>query len=331
MIKTAMIVPGFMRNSLQQARNLIGCAEMLKSSLPNTEGSATELWIIKPDLPEPYNRLPVDQLVLLSGGKDTLPAAEKYVDAVKSLLEEREISIAVFCGNKFGDELAQRVAERKKAGFVSKITQIKASCDTLYVKRPAYASNLIAEFSVDIHNAVISAADGAFEAEEKEGRPEVTEISITEAERDWCISEKFCKEAAEKFGLEKAEFVLIGGRGMQNASNFNKLAGLAAQIGAKVGCSRPPMLDAWASHAQLVGASGKSIRPRLCITFGVSGAGPFLAGIEKSETIIAVNTDPDALIFKYCDYAILGDCVKAVDELSEIVGREMKNGKNIQQ
>jgi electron transfer flavoprotein alpha subunit len=94
---------------------------------------------------------------------------------------------------------------------------------------------------------------------------------------------------------------------------------LAELMGGRLGGTRPAVLDAWLKHKDLVGASGNLIRPKLCLAMGVSGSGPFMAGVEKSGVLAAVNNDPDALIFKYCDVGVVEDCNAVASELQNII------------
>ena len=126
-------------------------------------------------------------------------------------------------------------------------------------------------------------------------------------------------EPEEETGLLSADVVLICGNGMGSRAGCLEGRALAKQLGAGFGLTRPCAVNAWGSPAEIVGQSGKILAPGLCITLGAAGAGAFLAGIRKSRCILAVNTDPHALIFKGADFGILMDAGEFLKRLKEEV------------
>ena len=122
---------------------------------------------------------------------------------------------------------------------------------------------------------------------------------------------------AEKTGLQEAPLVFVCGNGMGSREACDRVRSLAKSLGAGFGLTRPGALNAWGGTQEIVGQSGWILSPGLTVTLGASGAGAFLLGIEKSETILAVNTDPNALIFRSADYGIRMDAGKFVEKLEE--------------
>ena len=135
-------------------------------------------------------------------------------------------------------------------------------------------------------------------------------------------------EAEKSVGLpiQEAEIIVAGGKGMKNAKNFAKLAELAELLGGTVGASRMAVDLGWAPYSAQVGLSGKSVTPRLYLAFGISGAVQHIAGMSGAETIVAVNHDPEAPIFRVADLAVQGEAMDVLNTMIEAVkGRRGKS------
>lgn len=120
---------------------------------------------------------------------------------------------------------------------------------------------------------------------------------------------------AEGLRLEDAEIIVAGGRGLSSPENYKLVEQLAEALGGMAGASRPLVDDGWVDSSRQVGLTGKITRPGLYIAAGISGASQHMAGCAAAKTIAAINTDPDAAIFRYARYGIVGDCLEILPEL----------------
>lgn len=115
--------------------------------------------------------------------------------------------------------------------------------------------------------------------------------------------------------LAEAKLVFIGGKGLKTKENYRRLEALAQKYGAACGCTRPAALGGFTDYSKVVGISGCSLKAELCLTFGVSGAAPFLYGVEAVRHLVAINKDAQAPIFSNADKGIVGDCMKIIEAM----------------
>jgi electron transfer flavoprotein alpha subunit len=226
-----------------------------------------------------------------------------------------------------GRDLGPRLAVQLDAPIVSDVTEIQASGDTLVVKHPGYANKVIASLQVKGPLAVISVRPAAFTAVEA---PRTARTETVAPAADPAASRMIVKEVTEggkgKLDLGEAPVIVSGGRGLKAAENFSLVEDLASAFGnAAVGATRAVTDDGWRPHSDQIGQTGRQVSPQLYIAVGVSGAIQHLAGMRTSKTIVAINKDREAPIFKVADYGIVGDVLEVLPALTRAV-REARAG-----
>ena len=220
-----------------------------------------------------------------------------------------------------GRDVGPRVAAKLDLPIVSDVTEVQAGGDAIVVKHPAYANKVIATLQVSGPGAVISIRPSAVTAAPAAKAGKVEAISLAS---DPSASKVVVKEVLEggkgKIDLGEAPVIISGGRGLKAPENFKLVEDLAAAFGnAAVGATRAVTDDGWRPHSDQIGQTGRQVSPQLYVAVGISGAIQHLAGMRSSKTIVAINKDKEAPIFKVADYGIVGDVMEVVPALTAAV------------
>lgn len=225
-----------------------------------------------------------------------------------------------------GRDVAPRVAAKLDAPIVTDVTEIKAQGDGLVVKHPAYANKVIVTLRVTGPLAVIAIRPNAITAAPNAHTAVMeTMAPATDPSASKVVVKDVVEGGRGKIDLGEAPVIVAGGRGLKAAENFKLVEDLAAAFGnAAVGATRAVTDDGWRPHSDQIGQTGRQVSPQLYIAAGISGAIQHLAGMRTSKTIVAINRDKEAPIFKVADYGIVGDVLEILPALTAAV-REAKS------
>jgi electron transfer flavoprotein alpha subunit len=220
-----------------------------------------------------------------------------------------------------GRDVGPRVAAKLDAPILADVTEIQAAGDAITAKHPAYANKVIVTLEAKAPLVVVSVRPSAITAVEA-ARTAKTETM--QPASDPAQSRVIVKEMVEggkgKIDLGEAPVIISGGRGLKSAENFKLVEDLAAAFGnAAVGATRAVTDDGWRPHSDQIGQTGRQVSPQLYVAVGISGAIQHLAGMRTSKTIVAINKDKEAPIFKVADYGIVGDVLEVVPALTKAV------------
>ncbi len=246
--------------------------------------------------------------------------AAPHVDVIAKLQAQNDFCAILIGGTALGRDIAAALAARLGAGLNSDSIDLTANGSMLRARRPAFGGqNLVdAEWNGGPQIALIR--PNSFAASESGGSAEV--VTVTPEISDAALAAKVTarKPAAEgKIGLEEANIVVSGGRGLGAPEHFAMVEALAAALGAAVGASRATVDAGWYPHTNQVGQTGKTVSPNLYIACGISGAVQHKVGMQTSDVIIAINKDEDAPIFQFADLGMVGDIFEIVPKLTELV------------
>jgi electron transfer flavoprotein alpha subunit len=255
----------------------------------------------------------------------TLP----YAKVANDLVRERDPYILLLGATPIGRDLAPRIASAAAAGLTADCTDLKigdferrgqAYKDLLYQIRPAFGGNLIATIvNPEMHPQMATVREGVM----KLGNPDIARQGLVERIEPSFNGHHSALRVLKReirlpsVDLKSASVIVAGGAGVGSKEDFGLLFELARVLGGEVAASRAAVDAGFASHEHQVGQTGVTVRPRLYIACGISGAVQHRAGMDQSSKIIAINTDPNAPIFDIAHYKIVGDLRKVIPKMIE--------------
>jgi electron transfer flavoprotein alpha subunit len=246
---------------------------------------------------------------------------ENILAALQTVEKAEKTHLYVFPSGFAGSEIAVRWACRMKGSSLVQVKQIECIGTQLIARKTVYANHVLGTFKLTQKPYCISLAKGSVDSQAITLRDKliVTEHDLTDLHKDQFIQHLKWIPTETTQDLETATFLIVGGRGMHTKENTQSLKKIAGAMGADFGVSRPVAMSAWTPLHRMIGVSGALTKPEVCIVAGVSGTAAFYAGIEKSKTIIAINTDIRAPIIKAADVAVIDDYKAVMAELAKIV------------
>ncbi|MCD6362525.1 MAG: electron transfer flavoprotein subunit alpha/FixB family protein [Synergistetes bacterium] len=255
-----------------------------------------------------------------------------YSRVLERLLEEYKPEIFIASATTLGRTVMPILAARIETGLTADCTGLDVEPDTrlLLQTRPAIGGNVMATIKTPNHRPQMATVRPRSKRPLPKDTSRKGEIIIKEYPEELYRSKvrflKFIKDETTEAPLQEADVVVAGGKGLKGEKNFKMLYELARLLEGAVGASRQAVDMGWISYSHQVGLSGKTVSPRLYMAIGISGAVQHLAGMTSSETVVAINTDPEANIFKVSDFGIVGDLFEIVPLLIEKI-KERKEGK----
>jgi electron transfer flavoprotein alpha subunit len=253
----------------------------------------------------------------------TLP----YARVIIELVRQRQPYIFLLGASSIGRDLAPRIASAVSAGLTADCTDLRIGdferagqhyADLLYQIRPAFGGNIIATIvNPEMHPQMATVREGVM----KLSRPDETRHGVVERIEPHFNSRELVLQVLKRemrlpgVNLKNASVIVAGGMGVGSKENFALIHELAAVLGGEVAGSRAAVDAGFVSAEHQVGQTGVTVRPRLYIACGISGAVQHRAGMDQSSKIIAINTDPNAPIFQIAHYKIVGDLRKVIPQM----------------
>ncbi len=259
--------------------------------------------------------------------KNFLP--QPYSNAITRLVSEEKPEIIIAGATTTGRTVMPLVTAKTHTGLTADCTELTIDPETklLLQTRPAIGGNIMATIKTPNTRPQMATVRPRSAKQAEIDTSRTGEIIVKKYAGTTIMTvEKFLEfiiDTTQAVSIEEADVIIAGGKGMKNIAGFNLVEELAELMGAAVGATRDAVELGWSTYPHQIGLSGKTVSPKLIIAMGISGKIQFLAGMQTSDVIVAINKDPEAQIFKVADFGIVGDVFEIVPMLIEAV-KKMK-------
>ena len=248
------------------------------------------------------------------------PLPQPRVDALAAAVEASGADTVLFAASVLAADVAAGLSARLGAGLNWDLTDVSVEVGELVGKRPALGDTVLVDVGWKDAPRLGMVRAGTFDPVETGGSAEVEilETSFSGFSTLATLLEQ-TQEASSGPSIEDADIIVAGGRGLGSPEAFSLLEELASALGGAVGATRAVVDAGWYPYSTQVGQTGKTVSPKLYIACGISGAIQHKVGMQGSGTIVAINKDPNAPIFDFCDIGVVGDLHQIVPKLTDLV------------
>ncbi|HTX66062.1 MAG TPA: electron transfer flavoprotein subunit alpha/FixB family protein [Opitutaceae bacterium] len=246
------------------------------------------------------------------------PGADAAVGVLQQILAQRTPALVLLGGTNVSFGLGTRLAARTGLPFVNFCKGARADGGAVVLTSQLFGGKILTDVQLPDARGIVSVYPGAFPADagRRPQAPPVEKLAVS-APAAQVVFREFVEPEAGDVDITKQTVLVAVGRGIQSADNVELAEELAKTLGGAVCASRPVIDQGWLPLSRQVGKSGMSVKPRVYLAFGISGAPEHWDGMQNSECIIAVNTDAKAPIFDGAHYGVVGDAVELLPLLTE--------------
>jgi electron transfer flavoprotein alpha subunit len=251
-----------------------------------------------------------------------------YPQVVTRVIREGGYGVVLFAASAQGKDLSPRVAAHLDVPLATDATGLSVQGGEVEILRPVYAGKAFTRLTIQASPVLASLRPNVFQPREAPAAGAVNPLPFSEDPASWPTKVlDFESTGGDVPDVSEASVVVSGGRGMKGPEHWELLEELREALGSEagLGASRAVVDAGWRPHGEQVGQTGKTVAPKLYFAVGISGAIQHLAGMRTAGTIVAVNRDADAPIFKVADYGIVGDAFEVLPRLSQAI-RELREG-----
>jgi electron transfer flavoprotein alpha subunit len=244
-----------------------------------------------------------------------------YATTVAEAVKAGGYGVVIFGASTQGRDLAPRVAARLDVPLAADATALDVEGTDVVITRPVYAGRAFARVTLDAEPCIVSVRANTFRPTESAAAGTVEKLDVPADMKSRVKVREVKAASGDLLDVGEAPIVVSGGRGLKGPENWKLLEDLRDALGstAALGASRAVVDAGWRPHSEQVGQTGKTVSPQLYFAVGISGAMQHLAGMRSAKTIVAINKDADAPIFKVADYGVVGDANEVLPALSEAI------------
>lgn len=252
-------------------------------------------------------------------------STDGFTNVMCAVISAKKPAVVLYGATPHGRDFAPRVAARLRLGLTADCTGLEIDGENQLVQtRPAFGGNIMASIVTPYNRPqTATVRPNVFSALQPDpariASVENFPVTLSRAAIRTRVVEKNYLEEDHAASIEDARVIVAGGRGCQKAANLDLLRRLAGQLGGVVAGSRTIVEQGWIPHTLQVGQSGTTVGPELYIAVGISGAIQHVVGMSSSKTVIAINKDPEAAIFKVADLGVVGDALEILPALSDLL------------
>ncbi len=241
--------------------------------------------------------------------------AHVYTDVLAQAAASYDV--IVFSNNSTAKAVGPRLSVKLKAGLVAGAIELPDTTDGFVVKKSVFSGKAFAHVKIETEKKIISLNVNSVSVTHSDATATVTPFAANVPTGK--VTTVSLNKVKGEISLSEADKVVSGGRGLKGPENWGMIEELASLLGAATACSRPVSDIDWRPHHEHVGQTGLAIAPNLYIAIGISGAIQHLAGVNRSKTIVVINSDAEAPFFKAADYGIVGDAFEVVPKIIDAV------------
>ena len=288
-------------------------------------GKKVNAVIIGDDDAEEYISYGADNVVIVETDLKDFKA-EEYTDYLYNVIKETGVETVLIGSNKNGKELASRLAGKLSTGCIIDANKIYVKDKKIVAERVVYSGNAIAVQQFNSKPSIVTIPPKVFDPLPRDDNRKGDIINKKfDIEKYASKIVKITEMNTGDVNVEDADIIVSCGRGFKNKDDIKLVQELADALKSKtIGCSRPIAADLkWLSEDHWIGLSGHKVKPKLYIAAGISGQIQHIAGMRDSGVVVAINKDPEALIFKSADYGIVGDLYEVLPKLTAAIKEKM--------
>ena len=255
-------------------------------------------------------------------------STDAFTNVICAVISAKKPAVVLYGATPHGRDFAPRVAARLKLGLTADCTRLEINEQKQLVQtRPAFGGNIMASIITPYNRPqTATVRPNVFPVPQKDedryAEVEIFPVTLNRAAIRTRVVEKIHVDSGSETSIEDAGVIIAGGRGCQKPTNLELLKDLAKHLKGEVAGTRAIVEQGWIPHTIQVGQSGTTVGPELYIAVGISGAIQHVVGMSSAKTIIAINKDPEAPIFKIADLGVVGDALEILPQLNGLLNIE---------